>query len=130
MIIKLKKGDNLIEKLTRIIDENKIDAGYILGLGALSEAELMLYDLDKKEYLSKKIQGPIEIGNFFSIISKDPEGKTHLHPHIVISNVDFISYSGHLKQGVVGATFEAVICPVDQKVERYFDSEIGLNLIK
>lgn len=129
-IIALKKGDRVIEKLTKIVEEMKIPSGLIIGLGALSSAELMVYRLETKEYLSKKLDGALEVGNFSAIVAKDPEGKTHLHPHITISNEQFETFAGHLKEGVVAATFEAVILDNSQIVERYHDSEIGLNLIK
>lgn len=129
-IISLKKGDLVIKELTSKIDDLKIESGFINGLGALSEAELMVYDLETKEYSSKKIEGALEVGSFSAIIAKDPEGKTHLHPHIVLSDKNFIVFAGHLKEGTVGATLELAITEGTEKIQRYSDSEIGLNLIK
>jgi hypothetical protein len=129
-IIALKKGDRVVEKLTSLVDEAKIPSGLIIGLGALSCAELMVYKLEDKEYSSKSLSGSLEVGSFSAVIAHDPEGETHLHPHIVISNQDFETYAGHLKEGIVAATFEAVILENNEAVKRYRDSDIGLNLIK
>ena len=90
----------------------------------------MVYDLVKKEYSTKSLTGPLEVGNFISVIGRDPEGKAHIHPHVTLSNKNFETYCGHLKEAVVGATLEVILFESDQKIERYSDSEIGLNLIK
>jgi len=129
-IIVLRKGDKVVEKIIAYIASEKIKSGLICALGALSQAELMIYDLEKKEYFSKKLEEALEVGSFSAIIGKDPEGNPHIHPHVVLSDTEFVSFAGHLKEGVVGPTLEVAIIESDQKVERYADSEIGLNLIK
>jgi len=129
-IISLKKDQEVVEEITKYINQNNIESGLVIGLGALSQAELMLYDLGSKEYISKTIQGPLEVGSFHGIIARDPQENHHVHPHIVLSDKDFSTYCGHLKRGVVGATLELVFFESDQKITRYEDSEIGLNLIK
>lgn len=129
-IFALKKGDKVVKKITGYIAKQKIKSGVIIGLGAFSEAELMLYDLETKRYFSKKLNGPLEVGNFMGIIGKDPSGKAHIHPHATLTDKEFNTYAGHLKEATVGATLEIVIFESDQTIERYADSEIGLNLIK
>ncbi len=128
-IFVLKNKDKVVEKLTKYIEKNNIRSGVLLALGALEQADLMIYDLKTKEYLSKHLQGPLEVTNFMAVIGKDPKGNCHIHPHITLADKDFKSFGGHLKEAVVGATFEVVLIESDQEVKRYVDSEIGLNLI-
>jgi predicted DNA-binding protein with PD1-like motif len=123
----LKKDDLLIESLTEVVKNEK--SGVVIGLGALRDAELMLYNLENKEYFSKKFVGPLEVGSFTAVIAKNPDDKTGLHAHITISSDDFKSYSGHLKEAHVGATFEAVIFSGKETVKRVFNEKIGLNLL-
>ncbi len=129
-IISLKKGDKVVESLTKIVSKEDIKSGLLVGLGALTEAQLMVYDLGTKSYSSKNLSGTLEVGNFTSIIAKDPQGQAHIHPHITLCDKDFNTYCGHLKEGIVGATLEIVIFESTQDIKRYEDSEIGLNLIK
>lgn len=129
-ILSLKKGDKVVESLTKLVDEEGIDSGCMFALGALTEAELMIYDLKSKTYLSKKLSGSLEVGNFISVIAKDPENLAHIHPHITLCDENFNTYCGHLKEGTVGATLEVIIFEGEEKITRYKDSEIGLNLIK
>lgn len=126
-IFRLKRGDKIVEILARKVKD--MNSGVILGLGALDEAILKLYNVKSKEFLKKKIRGPLEIGSFVALIAKDPDGKTGIHPHVVVSGKDFVSYSGHLEEAVVGATFEGVIMDDKRVVKRYRDLKIGLDLL-
>jgi len=127
-IHRLKKGDNLIEELEKFVADKP--SGLIIGLGALEQAELKLYLLEEKEYSQKQIEGPLEIGSFVGVVGKLPDGKMGIHPHAVLSNKNFETFSGHISKGTVGATFEFCFFASSNEVERYFDEQIGLNLIK
>jgi hypothetical protein len=129
-IFALKKGDLIVEKLTEFVRSNSLKSGIILGIGALQKAELMLYDLENKKYITKTLDGPLEVGSFIAIIGKSPEGEAHIHPHITLSNKDFTCFSGHLKEGIVGATLEVSVIDSEEEIKRYKNEEIGLNLIK
>lgn len=129
-IFALKKGDLIVEKLTEYIKANDIKSGIYIALGALSKAELMVYDLETKEYFSKELAGPLEVANFTAVIGRSPKGEAHIHPHVTVSDKTFTCFAGHLKEGTVGATIEVCLLESDQEINRYKDEEIGLNLIK
>ncbi len=128
--MKLKKGDKIVKSIEDYLIKHNIYAGYLCGLGALSDVELMLYDLKNKKYHSMKYSGSFEISSFSAIITKGIEKPAMIHPHIVVSDDRFNCKGGHLKEGVVAATLEVCIFPSDQNLTRYFDKKIGLNLIK
>lgn len=129
-IIRLKKGDRIVATIEAELDRLKIKAGFLWGLGAISEAELMVYDLKDKSYSSKVFRGVFEVTSFSATITKGMDKPVMVHPHIVISDKNFKCYGGHLKEGVVAATLEVAIEKSSQKLERYSDKHIGLNLIK
>lgn len=126
-IIRLKKGESLVKTLLKEIVD--VESGIIFGIGALKEATLKIYDLNKKEYTKKKFEGNLEVGSFTAVIAKNPDGTVGIHPHIVISQNNFKSICGHLEEATVAATFEAIIVEDDKKIGRYFDKGIGLNLL-
>lgn len=128
LINKLKKGDNLTEELVRFVQDKP--SGVIVGLGALESLTVKTYDLTIKKYHEKFIDGPLEIGSFTAIVGKSVEGKMDIHPHIVVSDKEFNTYSGHVDKAVVGATFEFFFARSENEISRYFDKTIGLNLIK
>ena len=39
-------------------------------------------------------------------------------------------FGGHLNKAMVSATCEMVIYIIDGKIDRYYDEQIGLNLLK
>lgn len=129
-ISKLKKGDELLEGILEFVNSNEIKSGIVHGLGALSSAELMVYNLETKAYLEKKLEGCLEVGSFTAVIATGVDGKTMLHPHIVLCDENFTTYCGHVKSGTVAATFEFSVETSDNNLERYADSEIGLNLLR
>jgi len=127
-ILRLKKGDLLVKSLEEKV--GNIASGVIVGIGALNWARLKIYNLNKKKYTEEKFNGPLELISFTATIAKSTEGKTGLHAHCVLSGEDFKAIGGHMEEAEVAATFEAVIIDSTKKVERYFDKDIGLNLIK
>jgi len=127
-IFSLKKGELVIKTLEDKLKD--VPSGLVLGLGALSWVRLKVYDLKKKEYNEIKVDGPMELVSFTATIAQTTEGKTGLHAHAVVSFNDFSTKGGHLEEAEVAATFEAVIIKSEEKVQRYFDKDIGLNLIK
>jgi hypothetical protein len=129
-IIKLQKGDRIVATLEEKLAQMKIDSGFLWGIGAISSAELMAYKLDSKKYLSKKISGTYETLSFMATITKGIDRYVMIHPHIVLADENFNCLGGHLKEGIVAATLEIAILSSEQKLERYYDKKIGLNLIK
>lgn len=127
-VIRLEKGEKVIERLLEFCEKEKVRAGFFNGLGAVCEAELGHYDLGEKEYSSKKLSGQYEIASFHGNIS-EMSGKSYVHAHIVVGDSEFISWSGHLKEAVVGATSEIFLTKLDTVIRRKKEEETGLNLL-
>ncbi|MFA6089566.1 MAG: PPC domain-containing DNA-binding protein, partial [Candidatus Woesearchaeota archaeon] len=82
-IIRLEKGEEIIELLTKFCKNNKIKSGIITGIGGTDNACLKYYDLEKKEYLSKKFSGKnyeiVSLNGNISLIKNEP----FMHIHAV-----------------------------------------------
>jgi len=128
-LIRIDKGEEIVETLKKFCQDNKIILGYITGLGATNKVKVGLYDIDKKQYFSKEFFGNYEIAPLYGNIST-MKGETYLHLHINICDSEHKSFGGHLNSAVVSATFEGIIEQIDGEVDRVLDKEIGLNLIK
>ena len=126
-VIRLEKGERVIEKLLGLCEKEKIKAGYFNGLGALSEVELRHFNLMTKEYSSKKLSGLYEITSLHGNIS-EMSGKSYIHAHIVVGDSQLNSWSGHLNEATVSATCEIILVKVDGLITRKKDEETGLNL--
>ena len=57
-------------------------------------------------------------------------GEYYSHMHLSARNDQGEVFGGHLNKAIVSATCEMVIQVINGQVDRYFDEEIGLNLLK
>lgn len=127
-LLRLSKGEKLAERLTAFCTEKHITSGFFQAIGALSHAELGYYNLEKKEYVWKTMEGDRELvsltGNV-SLVDNNP----FVHMHTVLSDENFSCIGGHLKEGIVGATCEVNIIDLQKEIHREFDEEVGLKLL-
>jgi hypothetical protein len=123
-LIRLEKGEEIIETLTNFCRQNKIFSGYIQGLGAVLDAELALYSLSQKKYFTKIFQGDYEIINLFGTIS---EPKLHLH--LTLGDQEMRTFGGHLKKGIVSVLAEIILVPGSLTIKRKMNLEIGQEVL-
>lgn len=128
-LIRLLKNENILETLTKFCHEEAIHTATFSGIGAVLEAEVGYYHLEKKEYHFQKIESPMEIVSLQGNVAM-VENSPFLHMHIVLGREDLTCVGGHLKEATVGATCEIFLIPLDKTVERVYDEEIGLKLLQ
>ncbi|MDP7141162.1 MAG: DNA-binding protein [Candidatus Woesearchaeota archaeon] len=128
-LIRLKKGEKIIETLIKFCKENNINSGYLFAIGAISKAELAHYNLNNKEYSSKTFDEQLEVCSLTGNIAFVEE-ELFLHVHVVLADDKMQTYAGHLKEGVVSATLEVILTPWNERIDRKHSEEIGLNLLE
>ena len=129
LVIRIDKGEELVESITKICKDNDIRLGSISGIGATNKVKVGLFDVDSKEYHSKELVGNYEIAPLSGNIST-MKGETYLHLHINLCDSNHNSFGGHLNHAIISATFEGIIDIIEGEVDREFNEEVGLNLIK
>lgn len=128
-VLRLEKGEEVVKTLKDFCKENEIYAGSIKALGACDFIKVGYFDINKKEYFSKDFNGSLEVAFLYGNISKKDD-EVYLHFHITFGDEEFNSYSGHLNEAIVSATFEVEIIKENVHLDRKFSEEIGLNLYK
>lgn len=128
-ILRLDKGEEIVETLKKFCVDEDIKLGTVQGIGATNDVEIGGFETDTKEYHSKKYEGDYEIAPLLGNITT-MDGEVYLHIHINLAGIDNKAISGHLNSAVVSATFECVIHRIDGEVDREFSNEIGLNLLE
>lgn len=126
-IVRIDKGEEIIEQIKKICIDNNIKAGSITGLGATDRVKVGLFNTTNKEYISKELAGGFEITSLIGNISK-MNNEVYLHMHINVSDENLNVYGGHLNHCYISATCELVIDEIDIDVDRKFNEDIGLNL--
>jgi len=129
VIVRLDKGEEIVETLKQLCKKLNIKLGTITGIGATDKAIIGLFDMRTKKYHSKELVGDHEIAPLCGNISAMND-EIYLHLHVNLCNAEHNSFGGHLISAVVSATFEGVIDILNGKIDREFDNTTGLNLIK
>ena len=128
-LVRLDKGERLMESLEQFVHETKLRVGWVNGIGGALEAELGFYDLDSKKYQYQRFEGLSEIVSLSGSLAFDENGKLIVHLHGVLSDKQYQTMGGHVKDLVAGATLELFVHLSHLPVTRKLDGEVGLPLL-
>jgi predicted DNA-binding protein with PD1-like motif len=129
LVIRLEKGEEIINALKDAMQNAGIEGGFFYGLGVGAELELGYFDAHEKKYVSKKFDGEYEFTSMSGNISV-VDGEMMIHCHVTITDTGFHAFGGHLFKGTVPATLEAIVFPFAQQLARSHDHTTGLNLLE
>lgn len=126
IIVKLEDGEDVLEKLKIIAEENEISSGVILkGVGMLRNVKLGYFD--GKGYVIDKFDDPMELISMQGNISLGDEGKIVFHIHVCLADRSKRSYGGHLLEGTVHNVNEILIMKLERiKLRRRLSEKTGL----
>jgi predicted DNA-binding protein with PD1-like motif len=127
-LVRLEIGEAVIASLTDFVRRKRIKSGWLLGLGAVDNAVLGVYDLKRRKYdkrTFKPIHELINLTGDISWLDKDPA----LHVHAVIADHALKTSGGHLFEARCAITVEVMLTPWTKKALRKSDAITGLNLL-
>jgi len=128
-VIRLDRGEEIMASLTRLVQEQDLRCGSLLGIGAVEEVVLGFYDARSGEYLRRTFPGEWELvslaGNITAV-----DGRPFVHAHAVLSDASFQCRAGHFFSGVVAVTAELHLRAAAVAVHRALDERIGLKLMR
>lgn len=127
-VLRLEKGEEVVESIKKLCKEEKITLAEITGLGAANLVEIGLFNVNTKEYRTEVIEGMFEITSLIGNATTK-EREPYLHLHINFSDASNQVKGGHLVRARISATGEIFIRKINGEVGRRFDEEIGLNLL-
>ncbi len=124
----LRHGADLLEAISEICREKKIQLGWVTGLGAVRKARIGFYEQSRREYEFLEIDQPLEITSLTGNISLK-DGSPFVHAHITLADSSGEAYGGHLAPGTIVFACELAIEVLEGTVlQREFDRETGLAL--
>lgn len=129
LVIRLKRGDKLVESVREVLEKENVKAGFITGIGATNDLDIALYDPKIKKYNNRLYKEDLEITSVSGNIS-NKDGDLYTHFHITCGREDGSAIGGHLNEAVISLTAEIFITIIDGDINRIYDEELGLNLIK
>ena len=107
IVARIDRGEEILENLQKICEMENVKLANVNALGALSEFEVGLFDVDEKKYYSQKHAGAFEIVSLTGSVTTK-EGKIYMHIHLSAGDRENKVYGGHLNSAVVSATCEGV----------------------
>ncbi|WP_202319755.1 PPC domain-containing DNA-binding protein [Archaeoglobus neptunius] len=126
LFLRLDYGRGIVEQLSSFLEEKNIQTALISGIGAVRNAEIGYYDQNRKEYVKRKIDMPMEILSLTGNVSLK-DGKPFPHIHVVLG-VDGDIYGGHLFEAEVFACELFLVALKGERLERHHDAQTGLYL--
>lgn len=128
-VIRINKGEEIVEKLKELCEKEDIKVAEITGLGASNLVEIGLFDVNTKEYKTTTFEGMFEITSLIGNATRK-DGEVYLHLHINFSDETGNTKGGHLVRCNISATSEIIVNKIEGNVDRKLSDEIGLNLMK
>ena len=128
-VLRLDKGEELIEVLDRFAREQKLQSVWLSGLGGALSAELGYYNLETQSYEWNSIDELTEITALQGNLAwEDDQPKWHVHA--TLGKRDLSAVGGHVKKLIVGGTCELFLHRIfDTKLTRSHDNGVGLSLL-
>ncbi|MDD7304974.1 MAG: DUF296 domain-containing protein [Peptoniphilaceae bacterium] len=128
IVIRLLKGDKLVESLHEVFDKEDIKAGSITGLGAVNKLDIGFFNPSTKSYKPIIFEENMEVTNLVGNVSRK-DGEVYTHLHIVCGREDASTVSGHLNEAWISLTAEIFVDVLDGEIGRKFDSDLGINIM-
>jgi hypothetical protein len=125
-VIRLEKGEKIVEKLKEFCKVNSLSGGFFFGLGAVDCVEVAHYDLYEKKYSKLKFNKPLELLNITGSIGVGKE--LIIHAHVTLSDNKMHAFGGHLVEAVVSGTLEIYFIKLPALKKKY-NPQTGLNLL-
>ncbi|MBQ8177925.1 MAG: DNA-binding protein [Clostridia bacterium] len=128
IVLKLQKGEEVISSLSLLIGELDIKCASVSGIGATDNIVVGVFNPKTKVYTKNRVLEDMEILSLSGNLTRK-DGAPYVHVHGAFASLEKV-YGGHINECYISATAEIIIDVIDSVVEREFDEEIGLNLLK
>jgi predicted DNA-binding protein with PD1-like motif len=122
-------GEEAVAGLLDFARQHRLYGSQLTAIGALSSLVLGYFELDRKEFKRIRVDEQVEVlslvGNFAV-----HEDAPRLHAHIVVGYADGTARGGHLFEARVRPTLEVLLTDGPKHLERQYDPETGLALLR
>ncbi len=128
-ILIFDKRDEVVSGLTRFSEEQRLGGSRFSAIGAFSDVSLGYFDRERKDYRKIPVDEQVEVLVLAGDIALR-DGRPQVHAHVVIGKADGTAHGGHLLEAHVWPTLELILVESPRHLQRQFDEETGLALIR
>ncbi len=128
-VARLDKGEHLLDSVIALVKEYQIKTGLVGVIGALQPAEIMYYQLEKKEYKSILIKESVELLSATGTVTLFDDNP-FVHLHIVVGRQDGTTMGGHCgPASTINITGEVTIIETTDPIYRAKNAEFRANFL-
>lgn len=124
----LDTGEEVMAALERFATEHALTASRVSAIGAVQDAELGFFEIERRDYHRIPVQGQAEVLSLDGDIALDG-ARPKLHLHAVLGRRDGSTVGGHLLRATVRPTLEVLLVESPGYLRRVCDPATGLALI-
>ncbi|HEX6000118.1 MAG TPA: PPC domain-containing DNA-binding protein [Hyphomicrobiaceae bacterium] len=125
----LQTGDEAMGCLQSFAESERLKAAQLTAIGAFERARIAYFDWEAKRYVPIPITQQVEVASLIGDVAV-ADGKPSVHVHAVLGRRDGSAMAGHLQEGHVRPTLEAIITEQPAHLRKVKDAETGLALIR
>jgi predicted DNA-binding protein with PD1-like motif len=127
----LQKGDEAISCQQQFVQTNGISAAQLTGVGASADVTPGYFAWNKKDYVPNGVAEQVEVSSHIDDVALlSISGKPSLHVHVVPKRRDGTALAGQLNEAHVRPTLEVIVKESPAYLQRAYDPESGLALIR
>ncbi|MCX8195279.1 MAG: DNA-binding protein [Candidatus Micrarchaeota archaeon] len=105
----LEKEEEIKSAVAKWSREHEIYGAAVFGIGAVKNVELAAYEPENNRWAKKNFKGFYELVSLAGNINADG-----LHAHVVISDLKFNTFAGHLECATVSTFAELFVIPTNR----------------
>jgi predicted DNA-binding protein with PD1-like motif len=121
-------GDEVISGLTQFARSEQLEAAQITAIGAFEQSTVGWFDRATRDYRRIQIDEQCEVLSLVGDVAASDDGPA-VHVHVVLGLSDGTTRGGHLLEGRVFPTLEAVVTETPARLRKVMRPEIGIALI-
>jgi predicted DNA-binding protein with PD1-like motif len=127
-LIRCDLGEKIEACLLGFSEREGIAAAHFWGIGAVTEVVLGSYDIENKEYRTRRFEGTWELLSLIGTLARTDEGPI-LHMHAVLGDAECRTVGGHVFSLTVAAAGEIYLVSLAGDLTRKHDDLTGLKLL-
>ena len=128
-VIIFETGDEAMSGLLAFAAQQSITSAHFTAIGAFASAVLGYFEWETKQYRRFAVDEQVEVVTLIGDIALQ-NGKPAVHAHASLAKAGGSTVGGHFFEGHVRPTLEVVLGESPKHLERKFDAESGLALIR
>lgn len=129
IVLRLKKGDKVIESIEKLVRKENITACSFQGIGAVDYLKLGFWKPGSTDYKWSSYDEDFEVTSLIGNVTIfDDEPMVHAHITCGRSNSEIIG--GHLGEATCSLTLEIFVDVIGAKIRKKHDDDLGINTIE